>query len=138
MMDGVVTARDTTMTFSCFVLFDMFNAMSCRSVTKSILEIGFTTNWYLFIAMAATVGCLLCVVYVPFLQYIFQTQALHVVDWLYLLCLTSTVLVVSEVRKYFDRKSKGKSFISKKSSLFTNSVNAKSKIKNGYFMLESV
>lgn len=25
------TARDTTMTFTCFVFFDMFNALSCRS-----------------------------------------------------------------------------------------------------------
>ena len=29
--DNKVTPRDTTMTFTCFVLFDMFNAFSCRS-----------------------------------------------------------------------------------------------------------
>jgi Ca2+-transporting ATPase len=28
--DGEVTKRDTTMTFTCFVLFDMFNALNCR------------------------------------------------------------------------------------------------------------
>ena len=27
---GRMTARDTTMTFTCFVFFDMFNALSCR------------------------------------------------------------------------------------------------------------
>lgn len=26
-----VTSRDTTMTFTCFVFFDMFNALACRS-----------------------------------------------------------------------------------------------------------
>lgn len=31
MSDGIVTPRDTTMTFTCFVLFDLFNALSCRS-----------------------------------------------------------------------------------------------------------
>lgn len=31
MRDGQVTPRDTTMTFTCFVFFDMFNALSCRS-----------------------------------------------------------------------------------------------------------
>lgn len=31
MSDNVVTPRDTTMTFTCFVFFDMFNALSCRS-----------------------------------------------------------------------------------------------------------
>ena len=39
MQDGTVTPRDTTMTFTCFVLFDMFNALSCRSlVSIRILE----------------------------------------------------------------------------------------------------
>ncbi len=27
----MVTPRDTTMTFTCFVFFDMFNALSSRS-----------------------------------------------------------------------------------------------------------
>ena len=34
MRDGKVTPRDTTMTFTCFVFFDMFNALSCRSQVK--------------------------------------------------------------------------------------------------------
>lgn len=41
MADGSAgrTKRDTTMTFTCFVLFDMFNALSCRSQTKSIFQV---------------------------------------------------------------------------------------------------
>jgi len=39
-----VTARDTTMTFTTFVMFDMFNALTCRSTHKSIFKIGFFTN----------------------------------------------------------------------------------------------
>lgn len=31
MEDNLITPRDTTMTFTCFVMFDMFNALSCRS-----------------------------------------------------------------------------------------------------------
>ncbi|MPC29522.1 Calcium-transporting ATPase type 2C member 1 [Portunus trituberculatus] len=103
MSDGRVTARDTTMTFACFVMYDMFNAMSCRSDNKSVLEIGLTSNWYLFVALTATVGCLLAVVYLPFLQWVFQTEGIHLSDWLYLVCLTSTVLLVSELRKFLDR-----------------------------------
>ena len=37
-----VSARDTTLTFTQFVLFDMFNALACRSASKSVLrgEVG--------------------------------------------------------------------------------------------------
>lgn len=44
MRDGEVTARDTTMCFTTFVCFDMFNALSCRSADKSIFQIGFLSN----------------------------------------------------------------------------------------------
>lgn len=36
---GGKTKRDTTMTFTCFVLFDMWNALSCRSEKKSIFQV---------------------------------------------------------------------------------------------------
>lgn len=38
--DNKITPRDTTMTFTCFVLFDMWNALSCRSSRKLIWNIG--------------------------------------------------------------------------------------------------
>src|SRR6478736_2700910 len=46
MADAQVTRRDTTMTFTCFVFFDMFNALSCRSESKSVLqgEVGLFSN----------------------------------------------------------------------------------------------
>lgn len=37
---GGKTKRDTTMTFTCFVLFDMWNALSCRSQTKSVFQVS--------------------------------------------------------------------------------------------------
>merc|ERR1712062_693874 len=40
MEDGKITNRDTTMTFTCFVFFDMFNALSSRSLTKSVFQLG--------------------------------------------------------------------------------------------------
>ena len=38
MSDDRVTPRDTTMTFTCFVFFDMFNALSCRSQVSLIIH----------------------------------------------------------------------------------------------------
>ena len=43
--DGIIDDRTTTMTFTCFVLFDMFNAYSSRSQTRSVVfDIGFFSN----------------------------------------------------------------------------------------------
>lgn len=94
-----LTPRDTTMTFTCFVLFDMFNALSCRSQKKSIFVIGFFTNRMFVMAVGFSLMGQVLVVYVPLLQTIFQTEALYLEDWLLLICLSSSVFVISELRK---------------------------------------
>ncbi|KAI4472066.1 calcium-transporting atpase [Holotrichia oblita] len=71
-----ITARDTTMTFTCFVFFDMWNALSCRSQTKSVFSIGLLSNKMFLIAVTLSVVGQLLVVYFPPLQSIFQTEAL--------------------------------------------------------------
>ncbi|CAG5115959.1 unnamed protein product, partial [Candidula unifasciata] len=108
MEDGKITPRDTTMTFTCFVFFDMFNALSCRSYSKSIFQIGLTSNKMFLYAVGGSIIGQLLVIYFPPLQKIFQTEALHFSDFCLLISLTSTVFVVAEVRKFFIRRQEEK------------------------------
>ena len=77
MEDGRVTNKDTTMTFTCFVFFDMFNALSCRSATKSVFQLGLFSNKAFCAAVLFSIVGQLLVIYAPPLQYIFQTEALE-------------------------------------------------------------
>jgi Ca2+-transporting ATPase len=45
----------------------------------------------------------LLVIYFPPLQMVFQTEALSGTDILFLVVLTSSVFIVSELKKYFER-----------------------------------
>ena len=100
MQDNIITPRDTTMTFTCFVFFDMFNALSCRSMNKSILSIGLTTNKTFVVAVGTSLIGQLLVIYFPPLQAIFLTEPLYLTDLLLLATLASTVLLVDELRKF--------------------------------------
>ena len=84
--DNIVTARDTTMTFTCFVLFDMFNALTCRSYAVSGSLIG-----------------QLAVIYFPPLQSVFQTEALGLGDLAHLVAVASCVFWADEGRKWYVR-----------------------------------
>lgn len=76
--DGQVTRRDTTMTFTAFVLFDMFNALSCRSQEKSLLTIGlFSNRMFLWAVGGSLLGQLMVIYFAP-LQEVFQTEALSI------------------------------------------------------------
>ncbi|EGV63840.1 High affinity Ca2+/Mn2+ P-type ATPase-like protein [Yamadazyma tenuis] len=103
MTDNEITARDTTMTFTCFVLFDMFNALSCRHYSKSIFKIGLGNRMFNLAVAGSLVGQF-CAIYVPFFQGIFQTEALYFIDLVHLVLLCSTVFIGDEIRKYYFRK----------------------------------
>ncbi|KAF1529873.1 Calcium-transporting ATPase type 2C member 2, partial [Eudyptes sclateri] len=99
-----ITPRTTTMTFTCFVFFDLFNALTCRSQTKLIFEIGFFRNrMFLYSVLGSFLGQL-AVIYVPPLQKIFQTENLGVLDLLFLTGLASSVFVVSEFVKLCEKR----------------------------------
>ncbi|KIW05710.1 uncharacterized protein PV09_03570 [Verruconis gallopava] len=109
MADGyTVTSRDTTMTFTCFVLFDMFNALTCRSEGKSVLlgEVKFGDNKMFNYAVAGSLMGQLCVIYFPPLQSIFQTESLGFFDLVGLVMLCSSVFWVDEGRKFLKRKAR--------------------------------
>jgi len=109
-VDHTVTARDTTMTFTCFVFFDMFNALTCRSEGKSLLrgEIQLFGNKMFNFAVGGSLLAQMAVVYLPFLQRIFQTEAVGWKDLVALLCIASTVFWVDEGRKLWKgRQRKG-------------------------------
>lgn len=56
-IDGSISRRDRTLSFTTFVLFDMFNALSCRSDDKSVLEIGLFSNKFFAYAVGASLVC---------------------------------------------------------------------------------
>jgi Ca2+-transporting ATPase len=101
LVDGSTNAKDRTLTFSCLVLFDLWNSLSCRSETRSIFEIGFTTNRVFNWALGFVLLGQLLVVYFPPLQATFQTTSLSMGEWIYLILISSTIFWVEELRKRF-------------------------------------
>uniref|UniRef100_A0A8C9K5C3 Calcium-transporting ATPase n=1 Tax=Panthera tigris altaica TaxID=74533 RepID=A0A8C9K5C3_PANTA len=101
--DKASTPRTTTMTFTCFVFFDLFNALTCRSQRKLIFEIGFLRNpMFLYSVLGSILGQL-AVIYIPPLQKIFQTENLGALDLLLLTALASSVFILSELLKLCEK-----------------------------------
>ncbi|ORX54116.1 PMR1-type calcium-transporting P-type ATPase [Hesseltinella vesiculosa] len=92
--------RGTTMTFTTFVFFDMFNALACRSEKQSIFKLGLFSNRMFNLAVGGSILSQLLVIYLPFFQNIFQTEPLSLYDLFKIVLLTSSVFIVDEVKKY--------------------------------------
>ncbi|XP_057569559.1 calcium-transporting ATPase type 2C member 2 isoform X3 [Hippopotamus amphibius kiboko] len=105
--DKASTPRTTTMTFTCFVLFDLFNALTCRSQTKLIFEIGFLRNRTFLYSVLGSILGQLAVIYLPPLQKVFQTENLGALDLLLLTGLASSVFILSELFKLCEKLCSG-------------------------------
>lgn len=109
LLEHSVSDRDTTLTFTQFVLFDMMNALACRSATKSVLagEVPLWGKGSNAMFNYAVLGSLLgqgLVIYFPPLQRVFQTEALGLADLIKLVAMASLVLWVDEARKWWERR----------------------------------
>jgi Ca2+-transporting ATPase len=93
----IVHAR--TMTLITMAMFQWFNAWNCRSQTKSIFQLGFFANPWLLLAIGFVFLLQIMVTTVPFMQHIFKTVPLAPMEWLMILAISSSVIVLEELRK---------------------------------------
>ena len=94
-----------TMAFSVFVLLQLWNVFNCRSETRSVFTMGYSTNKYLFAAVALTFLVLTSVLFITPFQVIFRTVDISVGEYLYLIVFSSLTLWVEEGRKWWNRRS---------------------------------
>ncbi len=90
-------------TLACSQLFHSFN---CRSMRESIFKLKFSTNPQLVGAVVLSFTLQMAVIYVPFLQPIFKTQALTLIDLGAIMVFSTLPLWIMEIVKALNRRFK--------------------------------
>jgi magnesium-transporting ATPase (P-type) len=93
-----------TMTQAAVVAGQVANGFACRTERESLFTVGVLRNRFLVLSEVVAVGILAAISYVPFLQDIFKTAPLRVVDWLFLAAAAVTLFFAEEARKWFLRR----------------------------------
>ncbi len=99
-----VYIKGVTLTFAGIVVAQAGNVLACRTSKQSIFKTSLRTNKWIILGIAAQLGILSLLVYVPVMQRIFTTAPLTLIDWAFLLSLAVIVVFAEEVRKFFSRK----------------------------------
>jgi Ca2+-transporting ATPase len=90
-----------TIAFVTLSFSELIRAFSSRSERYSIFRIGILSNKWMFYAVVSSLFLLLLVVYVPFLQPIFDTVPLAWEQWRIILPLIFVPAIVAEISKVF-------------------------------------
>src|SRR5512139_3282829 len=95
-----------TMAFITLSLCELFRAYTVRSERASVFTIGVFSNRYMQYAVGLSIGLLVLVCAVPFLQPIFNTHFLSLQEWLIVVGLALIPATAEEITKFFLRRSK--------------------------------
>ncbi|KAJ6488267.1 Ca-transporting ATPase [Mycena vitilis] len=97
--DEKMSRREQTMTFTCFVFLDLVSAVQNRG-----LGCGLVQNKMLVTTVSISAVSQLALVYVPFMQAIFQTAALDLGDLGVIIALAGTSFALHEGRRRYERQ----------------------------------
>ena len=96
---ALADATANTMAFATLTFCQLFHAFDVRSETQSIARLGLLSNPAMNKAFLVGMGLQLMVLLAPPFQAIFQVCPLNAVEWLVVLGLSLTPLVICEIEK---------------------------------------
>ena len=103
-----------TMIFACLTIDSLFYVFSCKSLKRNLWHINPFSNKFLVFAWVIGIIMLILAIYNPILQTFLKTVPLNLADWLIILALGMTNLILIEITKWH--------FITKKESKQSKSL----------------
>ena len=98
--DGSDPVRTQTVAFTTIVFFELFLVFAIRSPRQNLWQVGLFTNRKLIYAVLISMALQLMVIYTPFFQTAFHTEALTAFDWVRTLLVSLTAFVLVELMKW--------------------------------------
>ncbi|GAA5845610.1 hypothetical protein JCM9279_006048 [Rhodotorula babjevae] len=99
MFTNEMAKRATTVSLSILVVIEMFNALNSLAENESLLTLPPWSNMYLCGAVALSMALHFAILYVPFLQTLFQVMPLNVAEWKAVVFISFPVILIDEVLK---------------------------------------
>jgi Ca2+-transporting ATPase len=100
--EGLGRAR--TVALAVLTCSELFHSFSCRNMNESLFKLGVFSNPGLFLANGLSFLLQLAIIYVPFLQPVFKTQALSLTDLGVILLFSTLPLWAMEAVKAVNKK----------------------------------
>jgi P-type Ca2+ transporter type 2C len=101
-MDGDRT-KALTVALTTMAAFQWFNVWNCRSNTKSLTQLNFFGNIPLIGATVVIILLHIIAVHTSFMNQFLHTTPLSLLEWVMCIGIASTIIVVEEIRKMFQR-----------------------------------
>src|SRR3989344_3065460 len=96
-------AKAWTISLTTLAVFQWFNAWNCRHESKSIFQMNPFSNKFLVGATLIIISLQLLVIYNPIMQKFLRTTPLELSEWLIIVPIAASIILIEEIRKFFYR-----------------------------------
>ncbi|MDH3276883.1 MAG: HAD-IC family P-type ATPase [Nitrosopumilus sp.] len=105
--DGHSIEESRTVAVNTIVMIEIFYLLNCRSLSKSILKIGFFTNKLIFLGIGIMILIQIIFTYSPIMNDVFQSHPIGIESWLKIIGVSFLTLIIIEIKKFvFDKRKK--------------------------------
>ncbi len=101
---GASEAEARTVAVNVFVMVEVFYLFNCRSLTKSMFEVGFFSNPWVFAGAAAMILLQLLFTYAPFMNTAFNSAPIGAESWMRILAAGLMVTLIVGIEKGIVRR----------------------------------
>jgi Ca2+-transporting ATPase len=101
---GIIYNQATTMTLAAIVFCQIGAVLNCRTEKQSVFKVGLFRNRSILFGIAFEILLLSAIIYVPFLQGIFNTAPIGLKEWLFLIIIPVPIVLIEEIRKAVSRR----------------------------------
>lgn len=103
---GLVYRQATTMTLAAIIFCQIGAVLNCRTESQSVFKVGLLSNKRVVQGIVFEVVLICALIYVPFLQEIFQTAPIGPMDWVFLVLIPIPIVLLDELRKALFRRAR--------------------------------
>jgi len=101
---GVSIGQARTVAVNVVVMVELFYLFNCRSLTQSMLKIGFLSNRWVFVGVTVMVVLQLLFTYVPAMNHLFGSAPISLQDWGRILAFSLAGYLIIELEKWWRRR----------------------------------
>ncbi|MDH5299051.1 MAG: HAD-IC family P-type ATPase, partial [Desulfobulbaceae bacterium] len=99
MATGATVAQARTVAVNAFVIIELFYLFNCRSLHKSVFELGFLSNPWVFGGVAVMLFLQVTYTYAPFMNRLFQSAPVGPLAWLKIAAAGIATYLIVELEK---------------------------------------
>ncbi len=100
---GLIYHHATTMALASIVFCQIGVVQCARTEKQSIFKVGLLSNPHIVKGIIFEILLISAIIYLPFMQQIFQTAPIAWSDWVFLVCCPVVIILLDEIRKVIAR-----------------------------------